>query len=303
MERAVGESSSVGVAAETVQLAPHRSWPELVMHVLAHVKATAALPASVYDPIYVGWARERLGPAEGRTLGEDALVLGNALPSHTELARAQLLGWLFDDVEQASAVADRELSQLGPGDVERPELLAPLVGMGPSVEVLRAAAELEAEPWIERLGPPAGDDASFRMALARVMRAAPMVAHCRILRLRALRSRGRVHGSEIWVGAPVAELAVDDAQAAWQAAHEATVAEVSARSVLEERRAEAVALVLLAERAQRAGLIDEHRVWLGHLAGCGCPAGPGPPRIDRAALAKEELCVLDATASSTLTAL
>ncbi|MBW2459905.1 MAG: hypothetical protein JRI68_35775, partial [Deltaproteobacteria bacterium] len=81
-------------------LLPARSWPDLVFHVLAHVADTAHLPASVFDPTYVQYAEGHLGPAAQRPLAEDAAVLGRVLPTHEELARAQLLAWLFDDVDQ-----------------------------------------------------------------------------------------------------------------------------------------------------------------------------------------------------------
>ena len=245
-----------------LMLLPHRSWPELLMHVLAHVPS--ALPSSVYDDVYIGWAAERLGSASDRQLGEDAVMLAQMLSTHQALSQVQLLGWLFDQVEQATVVATQDLAVLGPAEVSRPQLLPHLVELGPAPELLRCAAALEAEAWAT-LPALASDDAAVRAALEQASAAAPSLVDHGVLRLRALRLRGRLFDDEIWVGS--AELGVDEEHVAWQAAHEATVADVSrlARSDHAERAIEHVAVVLLAERAHRAGLGDNHQRWLAHL--------------------------------------
>jgi hypothetical protein len=200
------------------------------------------------------------------------------------MASIQLLAWLFDDADHAALGAARDLAELGAGDVLRPELLEPLVALGPAVEVLRCAAELEREA-LAALGPPLVMLDEVAAALTVAERAAPGLATSTILPLRSLRLRGRVRGAEIWIGAPSPDLALEPEHVAWQAAHEATVREVSSAGGLAERRVEAVALVLLAERAARAKLASAHRRWLQHLA--------GPPAVSRASLRPEEQWLLD----------
>jgi hypothetical protein len=259
-----------------------RSWPEAVFHVLAHVRGTAALPASAYDPVYVAWAERRLGPAGARVLGEDAEVLATALPTHEALASVQLLAWLFDDANVAARNGERELADV---DAARPELVEPLVARGPAVEVLRCAALLEREA-VERLGPLDFDASALGRALHEATRAAPFLEQASITPVRALRLRGRALATaipDILVGAPCTDLGVDCEHAAWQAAHEATVAEVSIATDLAERRCEAVAVVLLHERAADAGLAALHARWLARLAA---------PSTDPATLRDEERAVV-----------
>lgn len=238
------------------------AYAELVFHVLAHVRVDA--PASLYDPIWVSLAERQLGPASARTLAEDAGALGVLAPDHAALAGAQLVAWLFRDLERASACAARPLEELGASDVEAPELLAPLVRAGHAAELLRLAAELET-PFFRRLPEPAVDHASVEAALDTVARAAPELARCTIALLRPLRMRGRVRGDRIWVGVPDAERGPSPEHVAWQAAHEATVREVGARPGIAERRVEQMAVVLLAAHAERTDERATHRRWLAHF--------------------------------------
>ncbi|MCA9619080.1 MAG: hypothetical protein KC731_08660 [Myxococcales bacterium] len=260
-----------------MRLGHHRPHAELVFHVLAHVAATAALPASVYDPRYVAFVAEALGPAEDRWLGEDARALGVMLRDHDALARVQLLAWLHDEVPVAT-IAAAPLTSLAEGEVARPELLAPLIAEGPAVELLRCSVALEAEAQA-RLPVPVMDD--LGPALERVEAAAPSLARLTLVPLRALRLRGRVLGRSVLVGWPCAALDLSVEHVAWQAAHEATVREVASSAVgIVERGVERVALALLATRAAEVGLADEHRRWLAHLA--------GPPSVDPSALVGDE---------------
>lgn len=251
-------------------------WLDLVFHVLAHVEGTAALAPSCFDPIYVAFAAAHLGDPAARPLGEDRVTLARALPTHAALARAQLLAWLFDDLDQARAAAERELRALGPADVARPSLLPTLLEDEPGAELLRAAALLEEDAWqaLPRFDPEAAR-ARLAPALDRVVAAAPALAACEVRCVRALRLRGRVlrarGRASIWVGAPGAAPALEASHAAWQAAHEATVDEVAEAARREARPIahaplEHAALVLLAQRAARTGLRDAHAAWLAHLA-------------------------------------
>src|SRR5581483_7174316 len=142
-------------------------------------------------------------------------------------------------------------------DGDAPELLPALAG-DPAVEVLRAAAELEL-PLLARLPPIAADLAALGRALDEVAAAAPLLPRCRVGVARALGRRGRVMGREIWVGAAPIE------HAAWQAAHEATVAEVAAHAAQDHDAVELAALALLAHRARASGLEAAHRAWLAHF--------------------------------------
>jgi hypothetical protein len=238
------------------------AWAEAVLHVLAHVRATAHLAASLHDAGYVEAAAKALGPAVERPLAEDARLLGVLLPTFAGLARAQGLAWLFRSTERAAACAGRDLAELSSGDVDAPDLLPHLAG-DPATEILRAAAELEL-PLLSRLPPIAVDLAALAFALDEVAPAAPLLAGCSVGVARALGVRGRVRGRDVWVGpAPIQHTA-------WQAAHEATVAEVVEASPWDDGagdhdRVERAAVALLAGRARDAGLGAAHRAWLAHF--------------------------------------
>jgi hypothetical protein len=216
-----------------VRIARASRWTDAVFHVLAHVPVDA--PASVYDPVYIRYA--------GREIA-DAPLLATLLPTHDALARAQLLAWLWESPERGR---EKDLAELGAGDVDAPGLL-PYLG-GPGVEILRANAELE----IDHLPSFALDEEALSRALDRVRAAAPSLDA--VVVSPPLRMRGRVYDAQIYVGAPI-ELAVE--HVAWQAAHEATVREVGPgpHQVIEAR-----AIELLRDRAREIGLGAEHARW------------------------------------------
>ncbi|MGZ5971455.1 MAG: hypothetical protein ACXWP4_27485, partial [Polyangiales bacterium] len=237
---------------------------ELVFHVLAHVPGDA--PASVFDPAYVAFVEKHAGPASSRPLGEDVLVLARAAQSHETLVQIQMLAWLW---RGSVAVDARVLSEL---EVDDPVALAIVTrpGVVAIAEVLRAAAELETEVYAS-LPPPTFGREVLDQEIGRISRAAPHLSACTVECVRSLRLRGRVRGRAIWVGAPCSVVGPTPEHAAWQAAHEATVAEVSelaraAKIAHSHDGLEHAALVLLAERAERAGLAAPHRAWLSHLA-------------------------------------
>lgn len=250
------------------------SWMDLVFHVLAHVEGTAGLAASNFDPVYVAFAEALLGPASDRTLGGDRSLLAAALPTHARLARAQLVAWLFADLDQAVACSSRDLRDLRPEDVARPWLLPALVAEEAGVELLRGAALLEAEMFA-RLPRVVGARSRLEPALVAVRPAAPALGVCSVRCVRSLRLRGRVLREDgratIWVGAPGEAPALAAGHAAWQAAHEATVDEVSQaaqaeRFALVHEQLEHAAIVLLAGRAARASRSAGHEAWLGRFA-------------------------------------
>jgi hypothetical protein len=228
--------------------------------VLAHVRGTAGLAPSVYDEDYVAQCEVVLGPASARVLGEDAQVLANAMPTHGLLAQSQLLAWLFASGERAARCADRDLAALRPTDVDRPELLHHLSALGAPVELLRAAALLE-QPTHARLPAPQLDFDTLEQTLRRMEPLAPLLSGMRVGVSRALRLRGRVVGDEVWVG-----LAPSVEHMGWQAAHEATVAEVMEQgATLGHDALERQAVSRLRERAERAGLGGSHHHWLLHF--------------------------------------
>jgi len=237
------------------------AWAERVFHVLAHVRATAHLAPSVYDPRWIARVERVLGPARTRTLAEDAATLGVLAPDHHTLAHLQLVAWLFDTPAQAEACADRELARLAPHEVAAPEILPSLVALGPAAEVLRAAAELED---LAALPGPAGSFEEVLAGLASRVAVAPSITAMRVEGVRSLRLRGRVRGDRIWVGVPDDDL--PSWHPIWQALHEATVAEVRQRAgALAHAPLEQAATALLAHRAQREGFFDEHRRWFAHF--------------------------------------
>jgi hypothetical protein len=260
------------------------AWAELVFHVLAHVRGGVA--ASAFDPTWIAFAERHLGAASARHLGEDAALLAGAATSHDALAELQLLAWLFEDSARAAACAERTLAELTPADVDDPAVLAHLAGNG-LAEVLRAAAELEAEAFAAL-----PEVARGRVDYATVLRAAPWLARFSIDHLRPLRIRGRVRGERVFVGVASEALAVTPEHVAWQAAHEATVAEVHRRArarglPVTHHPLEHTALVLLAEGARSIGESAAHATWIGHFANV--------PRLDREELPPAWRALLQST--------
>lgn len=239
-------------------------WTDLVFHVLAHVPAPE-FPANLFSPAYVQYVAEAAGPAGARPLGDVASVLSASLHSHADWARLQLVAWLFEDVAGAQAAALRDLEALVP---ESPAAAALQRAREPTLtaaEFLRASALLEA-PAHAALPALEWDRNALAAALASACAIAPRLATARLHVAPALTHHGRVQGAAIWIGAPAPELAVSVEHVALQAAHEATVLEVGeaderSGALLPERVREAVAVVVLAERARTQGLRAAHAAW------------------------------------------
>jgi hypothetical protein len=256
-------------------------WADLVFHVLAHVEATAALPSSLFDPVYRDFVERHSGPASARALGDDARVLGEVLRDHSELSRVQSLAGVFLDPEHAARMRGRDLTMLVAEDLTDAVFLEPAKNGGAAMEILRAAAELEA-PFHARLPAASTDLDALDRALQALAACAPTLQAFRVSCLRSLRLRGRVVPGNIWVGAPGLEPPLTALHAAWQACHEATVAEVGAgaaarRLALQERAVEHAAVVLLTARAAHNGLSDDHGTWCATF-------GAGLPRRELSAL-------------------
>jgi hypothetical protein len=280
--------------APLFRFAQSDDWTEAVFHVLAHVRGTAHLPASVYDSQYAHLVAEHAGAVSERPLGEDVVLLAEAFPDHEALSRAQLVTELFGSTAEAVASAQTDLADLS--QPHQTAVLATLAPISRGVELLRCAALLEA-PIVETLPSDGVDLNELRSALERVHPASPTLPGYTIVPIRPLRLRGRLVGDQIWTGAPSDRLELTAAHVAWQAAHEASVGEVSravrsapSPSPLSERDIEHVAVVLMAERARDHGLQALHLQWLGHFG-----AAPTP---HRSALSPGALAVITRLTSS-----
>jgi hypothetical protein len=251
------------------------AWADSVFHVLAHVDGSADQPASLFDADYQRFCGEHLGPVSQRALGDDRLALGALLRGHDDLARVQLLAWLYHEPSRALADTAIDVGALEATSVARPALLPPLAALGDAVELLRCAVALEAEHHA-RL-PPTRFEAAPReaelldSALTAAQAWAPRLADCVVIPARALCRRGRLFEREIWIGVPDAAPGPTLDHALWQACHEASLLELLEHAAAwgadapPERSAEQAALVLLGERAAQHGQQAAHRRWLSHF--------------------------------------
>ncbi len=265
-------------------------WADLVLHVLAHIRDLARFPSGLWEPGYVQFVADVAGPVEERALADDVFVLGQSVDSHQALAKLHLLACLFDTPEQALRCIAKDLADLTASDVAAPRLIGAVAACGPAAEVLRTAALLEEEVW--RALPDETFDASqLESELVAVRQLAPLLESFELFVSRPLGFRGRVFGSEIWVGVPGPTNEPSAPHVAWQAGHEATVAEVAryADQLLDERTIEHVALILFAERAAAGRCAASHRTWLEALSGV--------PELSRKVLGSDARRVLDTLAS------
>ncbi len=242
-----------------MRVAAATPWAETVLHVLAHVDV-GRIAASCFSPAWIRYAADRFGPATERLLAEDARLLAQAAGTHDVLAQAHAVIGLFAGEDDVSAARARDLAELGDADVRSPLALRLAREALGAAEILRAAAELEL-PLVGAL-PPIDTHA---VALDAVLAAAPELARCDVFLARPLGLRGRVLERAVLVGAP-GHAGADAEHVAWQAAHEATVAEVvAAGSAKTHDDVERTAIALLRARARAAGLGDAHARWLGRL--------------------------------------
>ncbi|MGE5788965.1 MAG: hypothetical protein ACM3ZE_30530 [Myxococcales bacterium] len=244
-------------------------WPELVFHVLAHLEDTAHLPSSLFDRAYVEMAKAQLGPVSGRALGKDLMVLSAQLTSHERLSRVQLIARLHPDLASAVRTARFDLSSLhGDGNTDlrvRDQLIR---HCALEAELLRCAALLEADHFLRWPLPDLDAVArELEREIQHFLPVAPWLRSMRVRPLRVLGPRGRAFGDEIWVGIPNLTSHPSMAHVLCQAAHEATVVEVDARShanqrTFSEREVEQIAVALFARRASNSNLAVSHRDWL-----------------------------------------
>ncbi len=258
---------------------------------MAHVQPLARFPAGLWEPGYVRFVAEAAGPVEQRALAEDIAVLGQSVDSHEALAKLHLLACLFESPEQAQACIATDLSKLSASDVAAPRLISTVAACGPVAEVLRTAALLEEETW-RALPKGSFSVTELERELLAVGRLTPRLESFKLFVSRPLGFRGRVLGPEIWIGVPGLFDGPSARHVAWQAGHEATVAEVAQRAKgrISERSVEHVALILLKERAAAAQCAVSHREWLEVLSGV--------PELTRTALGDDARQILETLGSS-----
>ncbi len=240
---------------------------DLVFHVLAHVRPTRPLNASVFDPNYIAFCVQFLGDAEDRALGEDARVLARLLEDHDSLARVQLLAWLFREDHEGENWDEVELFRFpssGPyyGDV----LDALRRADGHAVELLRCAIALERTHFHRLPLPDRSSESAVREEVGKLSRIAPRLSSAAVGLCRALGRRGRACGDSILVGLPEGEpFSPSIEHASFQAAHEAVVREVSCAEALPFLETERAALTVLKERARGTPFEEGHGRWLASL--------------------------------------
>lgn len=245
-----------------------RSYAELVLHVLAHLPLPE--PGSVHEPDYVAWCAERAGASAARELGEDIQVLSQLLAPLELRVGCQGLAALFEDSGEAERFALVELADF-PGQGVRSydhAVWRQLLARRPAVEVLRLACEVE-RMHLEQISPPSPDPALARY-LAELTCVAPALERLRVRELRPLWRRGRLMREQVWVGSATRGEGPGLAHVAWQACHEATLSEVSRRwrsQAAYDVGLELATIVVLKERAYRAGRAEEHRRWFTTLGG------------------------------------
>ena len=121
-------------------------WPELVLHVLAHLESTARLPSSVCSEAYLSAARQHVGPVRERALGADIPVLAAHLTTHERLSAVQLLIRLHPTMAAARRSAHLPLGSLEDESETNTEVRDLLLGACPvAAELVRCAALLEAD--------------------------------------------------------------------------------------------------------------------------------------------------------------
>ena len=248
-------------------------WAEAVFHVLAHLARTASLPSTVFDSDYVAQARHALGPVEQRCLGDDVAALEAVVTTHERLAWLSWVARLHPNGASAVRVCTRSLAELvGAADTDPHALKWLLTESRPEAELLRCSALLELHP-LEGWALPDLAAAASRLTacLSELESVAPCLGRVTVRLVRSLGWHGRAFDDEIWVGIGGETQSPPLIHAAWQATHEATVLEVLGRLASEgtqrinEREFEHASVALLALRASRRGLQEQHATWLSRF--------------------------------------
>lgn len=185
--------------------APTDGFTDLVLHVLAHVRAGGV--GCVHDPRYVAWMQGR-APAElERMLGEDAAVLERAWSGGRMPEVVHAWPELFGSIEALRACARLELRAMRADAVRDAGVLARLVACDrPELELLHATLCMLA-PWYADWRRAEVEPALRRAVeaiepwLEPAERVLPSLGAARIELAWALGSRGRGFPARIVVGA------------------------------------------------------------------------------------------------------
>lgn len=288
----------------TVALAP--PFGRAAVSVLAQLPPRPDTPACLADAT---WSRRVLSCStvdEQRERAEERVAIAQLAPTAGELAALSWTARLYHDAAHAAdglahataVAAPAALRAVGAFTRGAGARLEPWLALSDGLVVAASLHEPAALRAEEGLDVPSAL-AALEDALAPLVAVAPGLAGARVELVPALRLRGRAFEDVLWVGLPSAALGVDVAHAAWQAAHEATVREVTARVRDAEHAAagarvghaelETFALSLLATRVRDGGagaapaagspyrrgdaLAASHAAWLAHFA------APWPERV------------------------
>jgi len=275
--------------ADTLRIDP---WPDLVYHVLSHLRVRDGDASSLYGERYVAWAAERLHDARAsqgmqRTLPDDAGLLAQLYDAAPGAFRVHALPSLWDGVESFLADMPTDFGSIAWGDVRRKELAESILqAVGPELlELLRTAAWSEwlcgyASLWGNEVRPRAEAYAPvFRAHLAVAAERLPGLHERRLGLCHPLRAHGRGLAEGIFVGVADEGLGVGEVDPVLQACHEHLVGRVQSQLACDGEwatapgRAGHTAFMEVEGAALTAGmrlLADgpwpgAYRVWLGRV--------------------------------------
>jgi hypothetical protein len=265
-------------------------WPDLVYHVLTHLRVSKDDASSLYSERYVDWATELMKDAPApqglqRTLPDDAQLLARLYDAAPSGFRIHAFPSLWDDVESFLADMPRDFRALEWDDARREALakdIAESVGTQLS-ELLRTAVWSEwqcgyASLWERNVRPRAETYLPvFRSHLAVAAKRLPGLNEQRLTLCHPLRVHGRVLAEGILVGVMDEELGVGELDPLLQACHEQLVCLVQSQLPQDEAwatqadRAGHAAFMEVEGAALTAGMhlfadglwAKDYREWLG----------------------------------------
>jgi hypothetical protein len=205
-----------------VEVHPTDPFAELVLHVLAHIRAPG--PLDLFDARYVEWAAARTPEMSRVRVQPDAQLLAGAW-CEPDAPLVQRWVDLHFDLASFVRTKERALAELGPDDVEDPALLERLQGLSPLfTELFHAQLGLVVH-WFAGLHAvhiaPALASAARAVAdhAAAAIELVPALADARIEVAWALGPHARASRQRIIVGAPASWNDVDAPTAVVLALH------------------------------------------------------------------------------------